>query len=210
VSRSSRPFLLASSNVGKIREIERVLAPCGYRPLPQSERGLRSPPENGESFLENALLKARHAARACEGLPVLADDSGLEVEALDGRPGVRTSELAGVGADDAANVARLLELLAPYPEPERRGARFVCCLVWLPAAGHDPRIFTGVCPGRITLAPRGQNGFGYDPVFEIPELGRTLAEVAPAVKDALSHRGRALEALRNFLSDGANTALQGS
>ncbi len=200
MSHRLRPFLLASSNPGKIREIERCLAPCGYRPLPQSVRGIPSPPETGESFLDNALLKARHAARAATGLPVLADDSGLEVDALEGRPGVRTSELAGVGADDASNVARLLELLAPYPEPQRRTARFVCCLVWLPADGGEPRVFTGVCPGRIAPAPRGCNGFGYDPVFEIPELGRTLAEVDPTTKDALSHRGRALHALQIFLA----------
>lgn len=205
MSPGPRPFLLASSNPGKIREIERLLAPCGYRPVPQNELGIPSPPETGETFLDNALLKARHAARASGGWPVLADDSGLEVEALGGLPGVRTSELAGTGADDAANRARLLELLAPYPEPHRRTARFVCCLVWLSPEEPDPKIFTGVCTGRISSAPRGHHGFGYDPVFEIPELGRTLAEVEPAVKDGLSHRGRALEALRSYLSEAGGT-----
>lgn len=198
---SLRPFLLASSNRGKIREIARVLAPSGYRPLAQSEHGIVAPPETGDSFLANALLKARHAARTVSDLPVLADDSGLEVDALGGRPGVHTSDLAGVGASDEANVARLLELLAPYPEPEQRAARFVCCLVWLPFAEGEPHVFTGICQGRIAPAARGRNGFGYDPVFELPQLGQTLAEVDPATKDTVSHRGRALAALQSFLND---------
>ena len=187
-------LVLASGNVGKVRELEALLGP-GWQVRPQSELGVVAVAETGHTFLENALLKARHAARAT-GLPTLADDSGLEVDALAGAPGVHSARYAGPGADDNANNARLLGALAGVPETQR-GARFRCVLVWLSTAdSKTPVITEGVWEGRILMAPRGVGGFGYDPLFLDPDSGLSAAELPAAAKNARSHRGRALAALR--------------
>jgi XTP/dITP diphosphohydrolase len=185
--------VLASGNAGKVREFAALLATRDIEVIPQSAFGIVTPEETGSTFLENALLKARHAA-SC-GLPALADDSGLEVDALDGRPGVRSARYAGEHASDADNLALLLRELAGVPQ-ERRTARYHCVLVWV----RDPKdlqpiIATGVWEGRVLTAPRGTGGFGYDPIFQ-PE-GRQLsaAQLPAAEKNVLSHRAQALRAL---------------
>ena len=168
-------------------------------PVGLNDLGIDGPPETGLTFVENALIKARHAARAA-GLPAIADDSGLCVAALDGEPGLRSARFAGEHATDERNVALLLERLAAVP-PAARDAWFVCVIVALRSAGDpDPIIATGHWHGRIAAAPRGSNGFGYDPIFEIPELGRTAAQLDPATKAALSHRGRATQMLLEYWS----------
>lgn len=196
---SARRWVLASGNEGKRRELEALLAPLGIVLVAQSEWALPDVAETGETFVENALLKARAASEAT-GLAALADDSGLIVDALDGAPGLRSARYAAVSADDrpddAANVARLLSALGQTPM-ERRTARFVCVLVVLRhAADPDPIVARGVWEGRIAMAPRGEAGFGYDPVFELPTQGRTAAELPAGEKNAVSHRARALAALR--------------
>ncbi|GAB6067412.1 XTP/dITP diphosphatase [Methylothermus subterraneus] len=186
--------VLASGNRGKLRELRALLAPHRVRILPQTALAVPEVEETCPTFVENALLKARNAARFT-GLPALADDSGLEVEALGGAPGVHSARYAGPDADDAANLAKLLEALADCGEEERR-ARFRCVLVFLRhAADPSPIIAEGTWEGVIAKEPRGEGGFGYDPVFYLPELGRTAAELAPQEKNALSHRGQALRQL---------------
>jgi XTP/dITP diphosphohydrolase len=192
-----KKILLASNNPGKVREIAAMLA-CrdGGRIeiLPQSAFGIPEAEETGLTFVENALLKARHAARL-SGLPAIADDSGLEVDALDGAPGVRSARYAGTGASDAANNARLLDELKEVPDG-RRGARFRCVLVFLRhPADPSPLIAQGVWEGAILRQPRGAGGFGYDPLFFVPERGCASAELPAAEKNRLSHRGKALREL---------------
>jgi XTP/dITP diphosphohydrolase len=185
---------VASDNAGKLAELTRLLAATEWRVLPQCARGVMPVEETGTTFLENALIKARNAA-AASGLPALADDSGLEVDALGGAPGVRSARYAGERATDADNTAKLLAALRGIPEQER-GARFRCVIVLLRHA-HDaaPIVCEGVWEGAIADAPRGANGFGYDPVF-LPAGSRvTSAELAPAAKDRASHRGQALRQL---------------
>lgn len=192
-----RRIVLATGNRGKAREIGAMLGP-DWQVLLQSECGVSPVEETGATFAENALLKARHAA-AATGLPALADDSGLEVDALGGDPGVRSARYAGDQASDAENLDRLLAEMAGVPDG-RRTARFRCVLAWVRAADDPaPLLAEGVWDGRITRSPRGIGGFGYDPVFEDPELGRTAAELPPAIKNERSHRGRALAALRSRL-----------
>lgn len=183
--------VLASGNAGKLAEIERLLSGLELRVVPQAALGVEAPEETGQSFLENAILKARHAA-AATGLPSLADDSGLAVDALGGAPGIRSARYAGPGADDEANRARLLGALGGAGS----GARFHCAVAGL-ADGADPTplVCEGVWEGRVVSAPRGQGGFGYDPLFLVPELGLTAAELDAAAKDRLSHRGRAVALL---------------
>ena len=191
-------LVLASGNRGKAREIGALLAPLGWTLLNQSDLGVAEVEETGATFLANALLKARHAATAT-GRPALADDSGLEVDALDGAPGVRSARYAG-GGGDAANVAKLLEALRGVP-PARRGARFRCVLALVRSPDDAaPLIAEGVWEGAIAEAPRGANGFGYDPVFLVPGLARTAAELDPAEKNARSHRGQALARLAAALA----------
>ena len=186
--------VVASGNAGKLRELAELLAPAGFELLPQDALGVAAAPETGATFRDNALIKARHAARAT-GLAALADDSGLEVDALGGRPGVQSARYARDGASDAENLARLLDELAAVPLPERR-ARYQCVIVWL--RGPDdatPLVATGTWEGHIARAPRGTGGFGYDPVF-VPAGGeRTAAQLPAADKNAASHRGRAARAL---------------
>ena len=191
--------VLASSNPGKLAELRALLEPAGMDVVPQDAFGVEPPEETGLTFVENALIKAR-AACAATGLPALADDSGVVVDALGGAPGVRSACYAGDGASDADNLARLLEALVGV-EPPDRGAAFVCALVYLRHA-HDPCpiVCEGVWRGRILDAPRGGGGFGYDPVFFVETLGRTAAELSRAEKNALSHRGQALAQLLGRLA----------
>jgi XTP/dITP diphosphohydrolase len=187
-------IVLASNNAGKVREIDALLAPSGLHVVPQGSLGIGEAEETGLTFVENAILKARYAARA-SGHPAIADDSGLEVDALDGAPGIYSARYAGPGAGDRANCDKLLAALSGVPD-EQRTARFQCLMVYLRHAGDPtPLICQGTWEGRILHAPRGDNGFGYDPVFLVPEHGASAAELDPAFKNALSHRGQALRAL---------------
>lgn len=190
--------VVATTNPGKLAEITRLLAPLGMETVSQVELGIPPVPEPAPTFVENAIAKAR-AASAASGLPAIADDSGLEVEALDGAPGVHSARYAGHHGDDAANIARLLGELAARPQVLRR-ARFRCVAVFLPHAQHPaPLIAEGVWEGEIATQPRGRRGFGYDPVFLLPDLGRTAAELEPAEKDRRSHRAQAFAALGKAL-----------
>lgn len=190
--------VLASGNAGKAREFQALLGP-EWRLRPQSEFGVVPVAETGATFLANALLKARHAARAT-GLPALADDSGLEVDALDGEPGVWSARYAGPGADDAANNGKLLANLRGVPDAART-ARFRCILVWVEGPDDEsPLVAEGIWEGRILDAPRGQHGFGYDPLFLDPGTGLAAAELDGEAKNARSHRGRALVRLKALLA----------
>ena len=186
--------VLASSNPGKLAELSALLEPAGLRVVSQDAFGVEPPEETGLTFVENALIKAR-AGCAATGLPALADDSGVVVEALEGAPGVRSARYAGGGASDADNVAKLLDALEGVTPPQR-GAAFVCAMVYLRHARDPcPIVCEGIWEGRILDAPRGAGGFGYDPVFFIETLGRTAAELSRAEKNAVSHRGQALAQL---------------
>lgn len=187
-------IVLASGNTGKIRELTELLAPLGLQIVSQRELGVDDADETGLSFVENAILKARHAARLT-GLPALADDSGLEVDALDGAPGIYSARYAGLPSNDHNNNAKLLQALAEVPEAER-GARFCCLLAFvLHTDDPTPLIAEGYWNGRILSAPRGDNGFGYDPLFWVPDAGCASAELSKADKGQRSHRGQALRAL---------------
>jgi len=187
-------LVVASGNRGKLAELRQVLGAAGIECLSQGELGVDDVEETASTFVENALLKARHAARIT-GLPALADDSGLCVDALGGAPGLRSARYAGAGADPQANIVKLLAALEHLPEAQR-SARFYCVLVLLRHPDDpQPLIAEGEWHGRILQAPRGLGGFGYDPVFFDPERGVSAAEIAPEVKNRISHRGRALSAL---------------
>ena len=186
--------VLASGNEGKLRELAALLAPLSLTLVPQGALGIAAVPETGTSFLANALLKARHAAQ-CAALPALADDSGLEVEALGGRPGVRSARFAGEGASDGDNLRRLLEELREVPPPQRQ-ARYQCVIVLVRSAlDAQPLIARGSWEGHIASAPRGRGGFGYDPVFVPLGERRSAAELDTSEKNSLSHRARALRGL---------------
>ncbi len=186
--------ILASNNAGKLRELRGLLAELGLDLISQGELGVSAVAETGSTFVDNALLKARHAARE-SGRAALADDSGLEVDWLQGAPGVHSARFAGEGADDARNNQKLLELLRDVPAAQR-GARFRCVLVYVDSATDPtPLIGEGVWEGRILAQPCGGGGFGYDPLFLIPELGCAAAELAAAEKNVRSHRGHALREL---------------
>ncbi len=196
--------VLATGNPGKLREIRALLEPLGVRVEAQSEHAVPEAEETGLTFVENAILKARNAARHT-GLPAIADDSGLEVDALHGAPGIYSARYAGPDADDAGNNARLLEALEGVPA-ERRAARFRAVLVFLEHAEDPaPVIAEGVWPGRIVEQPTGANGFGYDPLFFVPSEGCTSAELPAEVKNRLSHRGQALDKLVAILRDRIGT-----
>ena len=196
----SREVVLASNNPGKVREIAQLLATLDLSVLPQSQFDVPDVEETGLTFVENAILKARNAARKT-GLATIADDSGLEVDALNGAPGIHSSRYAGVGSSDQANLDKLLQALTDVPQGDR-SARFQCLMVYL-AHEHDPTplICQGTWEGRILFEPRGDNGFGYDPVFFVPTHNCSSAELPPEIKNELSHRGQALrkliEALRS-------------
>ena len=186
--------VLATGNAGKVREFADLLAPAGFEFVTQATFGIEPPEETGHTFLDNALLKARYAASR-SGLPAMADDSGLEVDALQGAPGVYSARYAGPQASDADNVDKLLKALADVPQ-RARSARFRCVIALVMRADDTaPYIGTGVWEGRILSAPRGTGGFGYDPVFEDPGSARSAAELGAAEKHARSHRGMALAAL---------------
>jgi XTP/dITP diphosphohydrolase len=191
---ASRRVVLASNNAGKVREFGQMLAGQGLEVIAQGELGVPEAAETASTFVENALLKARNAAHHT-GLPALADDSGLAVDVLGGEPGIYSARYAGPGADDAANNARLLDRMRDVPA-ERRGAAFICALVYLRHAEDPvPLICQGIWRGQLLEAPRGDNGFGYDPLFLLPELDRTSAELPPEEKNRRSHRGQALRQL---------------
>ncbi|MBX3695857.1 MAG: RdgB/HAM1 family non-canonical purine NTP pyrophosphatase [Steroidobacteraceae bacterium] len=186
--------VVATGNRGKLGELTAMLAPLGVELQPQSAFGIVPPPETGTTFLDNALIKARHAVRV-SALPAIADDSGLEVDALGGAPGVYSARYAGEDADDAANNSKLLAALAGV-SPEKRSARYRAVIVFVNGSNDpNPLIGEGAWEGRIALAPRGDGGFGYDPLFELPDGSSTAAQLTPARKNALSHRGAALRAL---------------
>jgi XTP/dITP diphosphohydrolase len=207
---ASRPLIVATGNPGKLREFRALLSDLPFELHGLGELGIAPPEESGTSFLENALLKARHATAAAlaaglcgeraPGVAAIADDSGLEVDALGGAPGIFSARYAGVGADDAANNAKLLDALAGTP-PERRRARYRCALVLVFAPSDAaPLIAEGVWEGTILESPRGSGGFGYDPYFWLPELGATAAQLDPSDKNRHSHRGIAMRALRDQLA----------
>ncbi len=194
-----RRLIIATGNPGKLREFQALLQGLPFEPVSQTTAGIDAVDETGTTFLENALLKARHAA-AATGAPAIADDSGLEVDALGGAPGVYSARYAGPGADDAANNAKLLRALAATPPQERR-ARYRCVLVYVDGPGDPaPISAVGSWEGLIVDTPRGQGGFGYDPYFWLPELEATAAELDPADKNRLSHRGLAMRELRARLA----------
>jgi XTP/dITP diphosphohydrolase len=191
---SVREVVLASSNPGKVREINQLLAGLNLHVRPQGEFGVPDAEEIGLTFVENAILKARNAANHT-GLPAIADDSGLEVDVLNGAPGIYSARYAGRDASDQANLGKLLEALQGVPEGDRT-ARFQCLLVYLRhAADPTPLICQGTWEGHILFEPRGEHGFGYDPVFYVPTHDCASAELPPDVKNALSHRGQALRVL---------------
>ncbi|GGE77228.1 non-canonical purine NTP pyrophosphatase [Streptosporangium jomthongense] len=194
----SEKLVIASNNEGKIREFAQLLAPLNLVPVPQGELGVGEVEEPAVTFVENAILKARHAARET-GLPALADDSGLAVDALGGAPGVRSARYAGAGASDRDNLDALLEAMADVPDGQR-SAQFHCVLVYLRHADDPtPIICHGRWPGTILRAPRGEGGFGYDPVFLCPERNCSASELTRDEKNRISHRGRALALLMEQL-----------
>src|SRR5690606_6465490 len=193
-----RRVVLATGNAGKLREISALLSPRGFEILSQAELGIDGAEETGSTFEENALLKARHAARAAS-LPALADDSGIEVDALGGRPGVHSARYAGPGATDADNITRLLAELAELPANARR-ARFCCVIAYVRFADDPAPLFArGAWEGHIAMAPSGAGGFGYDPVFIPDGQSTSAAEMSPSAKNAVSHRGQALAALLRLI-----------
>ncbi|HUG04344.1 MAG TPA: RdgB/HAM1 family non-canonical purine NTP pyrophosphatase [Steroidobacteraceae bacterium] len=189
-----RRVVLATGNAGKLRELRAILGGHGLEVVAQSDLGIMPPPEDGADFVANALIKARHAA-AIAGLPAIADDSGLEVDALGGRPGLHSARFAGLQADARANNERLVAELAGVPE-QRRTARYRCAMVFLRnAADTAPIVAQAAWEGRIASAPRGAGGFGYDPYFIVRDSEITAAEMPAAEKNRVSHRGQALAAL---------------
>lgn len=192
---ASTTIVLASGNRGKLVEMREILGDFGVELVAQGDLGIDDIEETGATFVENALLKARHAARM-SGLPALGDDSGLCVDALGGAPGLYSARYAGVHGDASANIAKLLDALRDVPD-ERRTAHFHCTIVLLQSADDPaPLIAEGRWRGRILHAPRGANGFGYDPVFLDVERGLSAAELDAATKNRISHRGIALAQLR--------------
>ena len=186
--------VLASANPGKLREFAALLAPFAVQLVPQAQLGIRPAAETGTTFVQNALLKAHHAARHAR-LPALADDSGLEVEALGGRPGVWSARFAGDAASDEDNLRHLLAELHDVPD-EFRQARYQCVIVFVRSVGDQtPLIARGTWEGSIARVPRGHGGFGYDPVFVPGDEHRSAAELSSVEKNAVSHRGKALRAL---------------
>ncbi|RRZ97014.1 RdgB/HAM1 family non-canonical purine NTP pyrophosphatase [Erwinia sp. 198] len=192
--------VLATGNAGKVRELADKLAAFGLDIVAQTECGVESAEETGLTFIENALLKARHAA-AITGLPAIADDSGLAVDALGGAPGIYSARYAGAEASDRQNIDKLLEAMENVADGQRQ-AQFHCVLVYLRhAEDPTPLVFHGCWQGEIARTVSGEGGFGYDPVFFVPTLGKTAAELSKEEKRAVSHRGKALalllEAMRN-------------
>ena len=193
--------VLATGNAGKVRELASLLQDFGLDIVAQTELGVESAEETGLTFIENAILKARHAA-AITGLPAIADDSGLAVDALGGAPGIYSARYAGEDASDRENLEKLLAALKDVPDSKRQ-AQFHCALVYLRhAEDPTPLVFHGVWPGVITHAPAGEGGFGYDPIFYVPSEGKTAAELTREEKSAISHRGQALKQLLEAMRHG--------
>lgn len=191
-------IILATGNAGKVAELQAMLAPV--RCIPQKSLGIKDVPETGISFIENALIKARHASSEAQK-PALADDSGLVVPALEGAPGIFSARFAGPDATDAQNIALLLNRMHLL-EGNARAAFFYCAIVIVRhAKDPTPLVATGVLHGVIADAPRGSQGFGYDPVFIVPGHHLTAAELAPGVKNTISHRARALLELQRLMTD---------
>lgn len=204
MTETNTQLVIASNNKGKIAELTSLLSPLGVQPVAQGELGVSEAEEPAVTFVENAILKARHAARET-GLPALADDSGLAVDALGGAPGVRSARYAGENASDADNVRALLDAMSSVPD-DQRGAQFHCVLVYLRHADDPtPIICHGRWPGRILRDIRGEGGFGYDPVFLVPETHCSAAELSREQKGHISHRGRALAQLLEQLKARADT-----
>ncbi|MDR3212648.1 MAG: RdgB/HAM1 family non-canonical purine NTP pyrophosphatase [Azoarcus sp.] len=196
----SKKLVLASNNAKKAAEMQTLLAPLGLEIVPQAQLGVGEAEEPHFTFVENALVKARHAA-AATGLPAIADDSGLCVAALGGAPGVHSARFAGEPKSDERNNQYLLERLAAVPE-SARGAWYYCCLVLVRHADDPcPLIADGQWHGLVLTAPRGEGGFGYDPLFWLPELQQSAAELDAAHKNTLSHRGTAMRQLLGLLRD---------
>lgn len=193
--------VLATGNAGKVRELASLLRDFGLDIVAQTDLGVESAEETGLTFIENSILKARHAA-AITGLPAIADDSGLAVDALGGAPGIYSARYAGVDASDRQNLEKLLVALKDVPDGQRQ-AQFHCVLVYLRHADDPtPLVFHGVWPGEITHAPAGEGGFGYDPIFYVPSEGKTAAELTREEKSAISHRGQALKQLLEAMRHG--------
>jgi len=189
-----KKIVLATGNAGKLREFQQMLGAQNIEFITQRSLGVDDADETGLSFVENAIIKARHAS-SISGLPSMADDSGLEVDALKGQPGIYSARYAGVGASDAENNHKLLQALAQVPEAQR-SARFQCVIVFMRHA-EDPMPFIcqGSWEGRILFNAQGENGFGYDPLFFVPTHGCASAQLDPSIKNEISHRGQALRTL---------------
>ncbi|HBC83115.1 XTP/dITP diphosphatase [Pseudescherichia vulneris] len=193
--------VLATGNAGKVRELASLLNDFGLDVVAQTELGVESADETGLTFIENAIIKARHAAQVT-GLPAIADDSGLAVDALGGAPGIYSARFAGADASDQQNLEKLLVELQDVPDSERQ-AQFHCVLVYMRHADDPtPLVCHGSWQGTIARAPAGSGGFGYDPIFVVPEAGKTAAELSADEKRAVSHRGQALKLLLEALRNG--------
>ena len=190
-------IVLASGNTGKIKEFQAMLA--DYSIIPQSEFNIKEVEETGTTFVENAILKARHAAFESQ-LPAIADDSGLVVDALEGKPGVISARFAGEGASDKDNLIKLIDEVKALPNKEHISARFICILAFMKHENDPcPVIAQGIWEGRIVLQATGNNGFGYDPVFFVDEYNCTSAQLTSKQKNSLSHRGKAIKLLKQQL-----------
>lgn len=199
--RGMQKVVLASANPGKVRELSALLQKVGLDVVAWSELGVDSAAETGLTFIENAILKARHGARVT-GLAAIADDSGLAVDALGGAPGIHSARYAGLRASDQQNMEKLLESLRQVPDHQRR-AQFHCALVYLRHADDPtPLVCQGIWPGVIARTPAGDGGFGYDPIFFVTSAGKTAAQLTRTEKMALSHRGQALKLLLEALRNG--------
>lgn len=195
-----KTLVLASGNPGKLREFRELLAPFDFEIVPQGDLGILEAEEPHDTFVENALAKARHAA-ALSGLPALADDSGICVRALGGEPGVHSARFAGEPKSDARNNEKLVRLLAGNPD---RAAHYYAVIVLVRhARDPEPLIAQGRWHGEVIDVPRGERGFGYDPYFLLPDSGQTAAELSPEQKNAVSHRGQALRRLIELLREGS-------
>lgn len=196
---NSDKIVLASGNKGKIKEFSEIFAQSGVQIIPQTELQISDAEETGLSFVENAIIKARHAAKL-SGLPALADDSGIAVDYLGGAPGIHSARFAGEHGNDAANNQKLLEQLKNVPDAQR-GASFHCVLVLLRHANDPvPYIFHGEWRGQMLTAPQGENGFGYDPLFFVPEHQCSSAQLSSEIKNKISHRAKAVQALIKALN----------
>jgi XTP/dITP diphosphohydrolase len=190
----SQKIVLASGNAGKLREFQQLLVGCGFEVLPQSDFQVSNADETGLTFVENAILKARHACLHT-GLPAIADDSGIEVDALNGRPGIYSARYSGEGANDARNNQKLLQELDGIAD-EQRTARYHCVLAFMRhAQDPTPLLCHGAWEGRILTVPQGEGGFGYDPLFYVPTHRCAAAELDKAEKNRMSHRGKAMAEL---------------